>query len=68
MTVEIDSNSGFCGGVIRAISGAEKVLAERGSLGSLGAIVHNEAELSRLERLGLKTISSDDLASARTCT
>ena len=61
MIVEIDSNSGFCGGVIRAISGAEKVLSERGSLWSLGAIVHNEAELSRLERLGLRTIELSQL-------
>ncbi len=62
MTVETDSNSGFCGGVIRAISGAEKVLAERGSLWSLGAIVHNEAELARLQRLGLKTVSIDQIS------
>ena len=60
MTVEIDRNSGFCGGVIRAIDGAERVLAEKGSLYSLGAIVHNEAELSRLQRLGLRTIDSVD--------
>ena len=60
MTVEIDRNSGFCGGVIRAIDGAERVLAEKGSLYSLGAIVHNEAELARLQRLGLRTIDSVD--------
>ena len=64
MTVEIDSNSGFCGGVIRAISGAEKILAEKGRLFSLGAIVHNEAELARLRQLGLQTISVADLSGA----
>lgn len=58
MTVEIDGNSGFCGGVIRAINGAEKLLAEKGTLFSLGAIVHNEAELSRLQHKGLITIDS----------
>ena len=58
MVVEIDSNSGFCGGVIRAIGGAEKFLAERGILYSLGAIVHNEAELARLQSRGLVTINS----------
>ena len=58
MTVEIDSNSGFCGGVIRAIGGAERFLAERGQLFSLGAIVHNEAELARLQSKGLITINS----------
>lgn len=58
MTVEIDRNSGFCGGVIRAIDGAEKLLAENGVLYSLGAIVHNEAELARLQSKGLITLDS----------
>ena len=58
MTVEIDRNSGFCKGVIRAIDGAERLLAEGGVLYSLGAIVHNEAELARLREKGLITISS----------
>ena len=60
MTVEIDRNSGFCGGVIRAIDGAEKLLAEGGVLYSLGAIVHNEAELARLRGKGLVTLQSLD--------
>ena len=43
MKVEIDANSGFCGGVIRAIKAAEDQLANYGGrLYSLGAIVHNE--------------------------
>ena len=58
MTVEIDRNSGFCGGVIRAIEGAERLLAENGCLYSLGAIVHNEAELARLHAKGLVTLTS----------
>ena len=58
MTVEIDRNSGFCKGVIRAIDGAEKLLAEGGVLYSLGAIVHNEAELARLRQKGLRTLVS----------
>ena len=59
--VEIDPNSGFCGGVIRAIGTAEQSLAEGGRLYSLGAIVHNEEELARLEAHGLVTIDRDDL-------
>ena len=58
--VEIDPNSGFCGGVIRAIHMAEEYLDSSGGskeLYSLGAIVHNEAELSRLEEKGLKPIT-----------
>lgn len=63
MTVEIDPHSGFCGGVIRAIDSAEHFLADHpGSrLYSLGAIVHNEAELARLSERGLIRIDSEDL-------
>ncbi len=60
--VEIDPNSGFCGGVIRAIGEAEQYLdAGRGKLYSLGSIVHNEEELRRLERKGLQTVGLDKL-------
>ena len=64
LKVEIDAGSGFCGGVIRAIGSAEKFLDEVPGrhLFSLGAIVHNEEELSRLARKGLVTIDYDDLA------
>lgn len=61
MRVEIDRNSGFCGGVIRAIEGAEKLLSENGRLYSLGAIVHNEAELARLHQKGLITLYRENL-------
>jgi len=56
--VEIDPGSGFCGGVIRAITRAEEFLKGGGTLYSLGAIVHNEAELSRLRDKGLVTVES----------
>ena len=58
VTVEIDGRSGFCGGVIRAISRAERFLGSRDHLYSLGAIVHNEAELDRLGAEGLRTVAS----------
>lgn len=63
LNVEIDQNSGFCAGVIRAIGGAEQFLDanEGGHLFSLGAIVHNEEELARLGRKGLVTIDNEDL-------
>ena len=63
LTVDIDSNSGFCAGVIRAIGKAEEFLKENkgGKLYSLGAIVHNDAELTRLVDKGLVTIDKDDL-------
>ena len=58
VTVEIDGRSGFCGGVIRAISRAERFLDGQDHLYSLGAIVHNEAELDRLGAEGLRTVAS----------
>ena len=58
MTVEIDKDSGFCGGVIRAISRAEEFLGREDHLYSLGAIVHNEAELDRLGACGLRTVNA----------
>ena len=61
MTVEIDPDSGFCGGVIRAIQTAERLLSEGASLYSLGAIVHNEEELGRLAAKGLRTVGPDGL-------
>ena len=65
LTVDIDSNSGFCAGVIRAIGKAEEFLNDRQNAGkrlfSLGAIVHNDAELGRLIEQGLVTIDKEDL-------
>ena len=63
LKVEIDRRSGFCGGVIRAISRAEEFLDSHPGCGlySLGAIVHNEAELKRLGDKGLVTIGYGDI-------
>jgi len=60
-SVEIDKNSGFCGGVIRAIGSAEKALASKDRIYSLGDIVHNEEELARLQKNGLVSIGKDEL-------
>lgn len=62
LTVDIDKNSGFCAGVIRAIGKAEEYLdkGEENRLYSLGAIVHNDSELERLSRKGLVTIDKED--------
>ena len=60
MTCSIDTNSGFCFGVTRAINAAESEL-QKGPLYCLGDIVHNGQEVSRLELLGLQTIDYDDL-------
>lgn len=60
MVVSIDTNSGFCFGVTRAIKAAEEQL-QQGSLCCLGDIVHNGQEVARLELMGLATIDYDDL-------
>ena len=62
ITVDIDKNSGFCAGVIRAISKAEEFLGSGDGkrLYSLGAIVHNDSELERLSGKGLVTIDKED--------
>lgn len=67
LSVEIDPNSGFCAGVIKAIGNAEKYLEETGGhLFSLGAIVHNEEELARLSRKGLVALDYDDFSEIST--
>lgn len=62
ITVDIDKNSGFCAGVIRAIGRAEEFLdsGDDRRLYSLGAIVHNDSELERLSGKGLVTIDKED--------
>lgn len=61
MRIEIDNNSGFCFGVVTAIRKAEEALEESTPLYCLGDIVHNAAEVERLEKKGLITITHADL-------
>ena len=61
MKVEIDSNSGFCFGVVTAIRKAEEELDSSGQLYCLGDIVHNASEVDRLCGKGLETITHEDL-------
>ena len=62
MKVTIDDKSGFCYGVVSAISKAEELVAEGKRVYSLGDIVHNDLEVARLEGMGVRTISHADLA------
>ena len=64
MKITIDSDSGFCFGVEKAIEVAEQRLKDSGKLYSLGQIVHNEEEIERLERKGMVTIGHDKLSNA----
>lgn len=67
MKVEIDDKSGFCFGVVRAISEAETALEGKGTVYSLGDIVHNRIEVQRLEQLGLRTVTLADLPQLAGC-
>lgn len=65
MRVEIDNLSGFCFGVVKAISKAESLLQSGEDVYSLGDIVHNRVEVCRLESLGLQSINYDKLDELR---
>jgi len=65
MVIDIDSNSGFCPGVVRAIGTAEKELGREGKLYCLGDIVHNGQEVERLAVMGLKCIEQEEFRGMR---
>ncbi|MBC6698115.1 4-hydroxy-3-methylbut-2-enyl diphosphate reductase [Hymenobacter sp. BT190] len=65
LSVRIDPNSGFCFGVIYAIQMAEDLLDEQGYLYCLGDIVHNDEEVQRLEKRGLRIIDYEQFAALR---
>ena len=67
MVVEIDDKSGFCFGVVRAITEAERALGGGATVYSLGDIVHNRIEVQRLERLGLRTVTHADMPRLAGC-
>jgi 4-hydroxy-3-methylbut-2-en-1-yl diphosphate reductase len=67
MEVRIDDNSGFCFGVVYAISMAEDELDTGGQLYCLGDIVHNDIEVKRLSAKGLKIINHEDLKNLHDC-
>ncbi len=67
MDIQIDPNSGFCFGVVYAIQMAEDELEDGGVLYCLGDIVHNDREVERLKKKGLKIISHEDLEQLRDC-
>ena len=67
MKITIDSNSGFCFGVVYAIQKAEEELDRSGKLYCLGDIVHNNKEVERLNAKGLQVIDHETLKSLYDC-
>lgn len=61
LKVQIDQHSGFCFGVVYAIEMAEEILDEQGYLYCLGDIVHNDEEVNRLAKKGLRIIDHEQL-------
>ncbi|RZL38805.1 MAG: 4-hydroxy-3-methylbut-2-enyl diphosphate reductase [Pedobacter sp.] len=61
LQVTIDKSSGFCFGVVYAIEMAEEILDNEGYLYCLGDIVHNDEEVERLTKMGLKIIDHEVL-------
>ena len=60
--IEIDNGSGFCFGVVTAKQKAEEEINKSGHLYCLGDIVHNSNEVERLQKIGLETITHEQLS------
>jgi len=58
--IEKTGEIGFCFGVKRAIDMLERVVAERGGVETLGAVVHNQQVLQRLAGIGVRVAKSVD--------
>ena len=60
LVIEKATRTGFCLGVKRAIDTLERVVAERGGIETLGAVVHNRQVLQRLAGHGVRVAGDID--------
>ncbi|PTB96293.1 4-hydroxy-3-methylbut-2-enyl diphosphate reductase [Marivirga lumbricoides] len=67
LQVSIDQDSGYCFGVEYAIRMAEDAMEESGTLYCLGDIVHNDMEVARLHKKGLRVIDHAELENLSDC-
>ncbi len=67
LKVTIDQDSGYCFGVEYAIRMAEDAMDESGMLYCLGDIVHNDMEVKRLHKKGLRVIDHQELENLSNC-
>jgi 4-hydroxy-3-methylbut-2-enyl diphosphate reductase len=67
MKVTIDQKSGYCFGVEYAIQMAEDEMNDSGFLYCLGDIVHNDMEVERLYKKGLRIIDHAQLLQLKDC-
>lgn len=68
MKIVIEETSGFCFGVVKAITTAEEELSSHSTLYCLGDIVHNGQEVARLSAMGLITIDHEQLTNIKNST
>ena len=59
-TIEKAAKTGFCVGVKRAIDIVTREVTERGTIETLGAIVHNEQVMEKLAGIGVKVVKDID--------
>ncbi|NJM53524.1 MAG: 4-hydroxy-3-methylbut-2-enyl diphosphate reductase [Blastocatellia bacterium] len=57
MQVLLADEFGFCFGVERAVDMVEEALAEGDTVRALGPLIHNEQEMERLGKFGVRTIN-----------
>jgi|YelNatPaOPRAMG01_1025707.scaffolds.fasta_scaffold00315_56 4-hydroxy-3-methylbut-2-enyl diphosphate reductase len=60
MEIVLAEEYGFCFGVRRAISLAEKAASSGSKVATLGPIIHNPLEVERLNRIGLRMVEGID--------
>ena len=58
--LHLAESAGFCFGVRRSVDMAEEILSEHGSCMSFGELIHNEDEVNRLKKLGLRIVYSPE--------
>ncbi len=58
--IDVDEQSGFCTGVIKAVNAAENHLVGNNELCSLGELVHNPEEVKRLKGRGLNPVTYEE--------
>jgi len=59
--VLIAKNAGFCYGVKRAITLAERAAKEHNRVYTLGPLIHNPQEVNRLSNMGIKTATDTNI-------
>ena len=61
MIVTIEAKAKSCPGVFKAVDMAEETLRKKGTLLSVGQLIHNSREMERLEKLGLELVTNGQL-------